>query len=107
MGREDLRAHSTTGLRTSVPPLVFETSAFVIGLTTGLLLPRVIQQLRARTGRHAAGTIVYDETLPPSLARREPAAEKRRYGGTGSIGVSPRAVDPSVGHPEGTGPSSE
>jgi len=75
-------------------------------LTTGLFLPRLIERLRARMGRDAGGTIVYDENLPPALARREPAAEQRRYGGTGSIGVSPRAVDPSLGHLEGTGPSS-
>jgi hypothetical protein len=79
-------------------PIVMASSAFVAGLAAGLF---------ARSGKHmlerawrglwhrgADRTIVYDENLPDSLARREPApdAGQPRFGGTGAIGVSPAAV---------------
>ena len=99
-------------LITQSPTVVVAGSAFVLGLATGLFLPRMFRQLRGRSGRTIPNraphdTIVYDENLPAALARREPARNPNqpRYGGTGSLGVSPRAVDPELGHVERTDPS--
>jgi hypothetical protein len=110
MGAEDV-GWPTTDAAAQTPPAVLAASAFLLGLTTGLLLPRVLKGLRARAGRsrEPRETIVYDENLPASLARREPApdAKQPRYGGTGSLGVSPRAVNPALGHVESTDPSTQ
>jgi hypothetical protein len=110
MGTEHVRRPASAIRQT--PPVVLAGSAFVLGVTTGLFLPRIVRQLRDRAGwrmrdRAPQGTIVYDENLPASLARREPAppSHQPRYGGTGSLGVSPRAVDPALGHEESTDPS--
>jgi len=87
-------------------PVVLGGATFVLGFVAGLLLRDTVGQIyeQARRGtRHRPGrTIVYDENLPDSLARREPAPDpgQPRFGGTGAIGVSPRAVDPAVGHVE-------
>jgi hypothetical protein len=106
MGVEDA-GRSTAIMET--PSFVVAGLAFVLGLTTGLFLPSVFRQLLGDSRRTVQGgvpyrTIVYDENLPASLSRREPALDSQqpRYGGTGSLGVSPRAVDPALGHSERT-----
>jgi len=92
----------------NVPSLAMAGPAFVLGVLTGLLLPRVFREIgRLYQFRAARETVVYDENLPPSLARREPAPapQQPRFGGTGSLGVSPRAYDGALGHVESTDPS--
>jgi hypothetical protein len=83
------------------------TTAFALGVLTGLVLNGPVRQLyqRARRGlQHldSGGTVVYDENLPPSLSRREPVSSpvQPRFGGTGALGVSPRAVDGTLGRVE-------
>ena len=83
------------------------TTTFVLGVLTGLVLNGPLRQLYKRARRdmqhHAPhGTVVYDENLPPSLSRREPvaSANQPRFGGTGALGVSPRAVDRMLGRVE-------
>ena len=89
--------------------VVVAGSAFVMGLATGVFLPQLFKQLRDRAvqrrGPHE--TVVYRENLPGSMARREPtpAPNQPRYGGTGSLGVSPRAVNPTLGDVESSDPS--
>lgn len=80
-------------------PVVIAASAFVLGLVTGLFLKDTGKQLyeRARNGlwhREYERTVTYDENLPESLSRREPAPHpgQPRYGGTGALGVSPASV---------------
>jgi hypothetical protein len=80
-------------------PVVLAGSAFVLGLITGLFVKDAAQRMYERTrGQlwHAdyERTVTYDENLPDSLTRREPAPEagQPRYGGTGAIGVSPASV---------------
>jgi len=84
--------------------VVVAGSAFVIGLATGVFLPQLFKQLRDRAvqRRVPQQTVVYRENLPESMARREPtpAENQPRYGGTGSLGVSPRAVNPTLGDVE-------
>ncbi len=82
-------------------PVVLAGSCFVLGLITGLFLKGAGKRMYQRTrGRLWHGdyerTVTYDENLPDSLSRREPApqAGRPRYGGTGAIGVSPAAVVP-------------
>jgi hypothetical protein len=79
---------------------VLTGSAFALGLMSGLILKDVVRQLRDRvrhnqTRREYERTVTYDENLPDSLGRREPAPypDQPRYGGTGAIGVSPALVD--------------
>jgi hypothetical protein len=83
------------------------TMTFALGVLTGLVLNGPLRELYQRARRdlqHRAsgGTIVYNENLPPSLTRREPvrSPDQPRFGGTGSLGVSPRAVDPTLGRVE-------
>src|SRR5687768_15335942 len=83
------------------------TTTFALGVLTGLVLNGPLRQLyqRARLAlqhRASGGTIVYDENLPPSLSRREPVSspDQPRFGGTGALGVSPRAVDSTLGRVE-------
>ena len=82
------------------------TTTFALGVLTALVLNGAVRQLyqRARRGLHreSGGTVVYDENLPPSLSRREPVSslDQPRFGGTGALGVSPRAVDGTVGRVE-------
>jgi hypothetical protein len=113
MGAEGVGRSSATSSMTQTPAVAVGLG-FVLGLATGLFLPRVVTQLRGRAGRTMPdrtpqNTIVYDENLPASLARREPAPgpNQPRYGGTGALGVTPRAVNPALGHVERTGPSQE
>jgi sugar (pentulose or hexulose) kinase len=49
---------------------------------------------RYKGGREYERTVRYDENLPESLGRREPAPYpgQPRYGGTGALGVSPASV---------------
>ena len=101
-----------TGERGSTPeravtnPVVLGGVTFMLGFTAGLFMRDAAGQLYHRVRRgmrhHPTGTIVYDENLPDSLQRREPVAHagQPRYGGTGALGVSPRAVDSNVGHLE-------
>lgn len=83
------------------------TTTFALGVLTGLVLNRPVRQLYQRARRDLQhrwwpGTVVYDENLPPSLSRREPASspDRPRFGGTGALGVSPRAVDGTLGRVE-------
>lgn len=76
-------------------------SAFALGLATGLLIKGGAREVLARTRRGQAHrdyerTVTYDENLPDSLGRREPAPHpgQPRYGGTGALGVSPAVVKP-------------
>lgn len=87
--------------RSSVVPAA---SAFVIGVVTGLFLKEAVhrgQEFARRTWAHRESkhTMVYDENLPESLERREPAPEagQPRFGGTGAIGFSPAAATDPVG----------
>jgi hypothetical protein len=80
-------------------PVALAGSAFVLGLITGLFVKDAAKRMYERTrGRLWHGeyerTVTYDENLPASLSRREPApqAGQPRYGGTGAIGVSPAVV---------------
>jgi len=79
-------------------------SAFVIGVVTGLFLKEAVnrgQQFARRkwANRESARTLTYDENLPDSLERREPAPQvgQPRFGGTGAIGFSPAAATEPVG----------
>jgi hypothetical protein len=83
------------------------TTTFALGVLTGLVVNGAVRQLyqRARRGlqhRESGRTVVYDENLPPSLSRREPVPSpgQPRFGGTGALGISPRAVDGTVGRVE-------
>ena len=93
--------HSTTieRARQDRNTVVLASSTFALGVITGLLLKDSARHLfeRVRDGlshRDAWRTVTYDENLPESLARREPAPEagQRRFGGTGALGVSPASV---------------
>ena len=83
------------------------TTTFALGVLTGLVLNGPVRKLyqRARRDlqhRESGGTVVYDENLPSSLSRREPVPSpgQPRFGGTGALGVSPRAVDDTLGRVE-------
>jgi hypothetical protein len=79
--------------------VVLASSAFVLGVLTGLFLKDAALQMYERTRNHVwhrdyERTDTYDQNLPESLARREPAPDlgQPRFGGTGAIGVSSAAV---------------
>ena len=83
----------------SVHPVVIAGSAFALGLIAGLLLKsgakEVGERVRgARAHRDYERTVSYDENLPDSLERREPAPYpgQPRFGGTGALGVHPAAA---------------
>ncbi len=89
------------------PRVGLGTTTFALGVLTGLVLNGPLRQLYQRARRDlqqraSGGTIVYDENLPPSLSRREPVSspDQPRFGGTGALGVSPRAVDGTLGRVE-------
>jgi hypothetical protein len=70
--------------------------AFVSGVVAGLFLReglRRTQELARRkwAQREHERTVTYEDNLPDSLERREPAPQEGqpRYGGTGAIGFSP------------------
>ena len=86
-------------------PGALGATTFALGVLTGLILNGPVRKLyqRARHDLQHRGsqTVVYDENLPPSLSRREPASpDQPRFGGTGALGVSPRAVDRTLGRVE-------
>ena len=95
----------------AVHPAMVAGSAFVLGLVTGLLLKDAASQMYARSRnrvwhREIEHTVTYDDNLPESLGRREPAPHARqpRYGGTGAMGVSPAvAVTPRTEEPKTRG----
>jgi hypothetical protein len=74
---------------------------FALGVAVGLVLNSVGKQMYERVRvakwhRDYERTDVYDENLPDSLERREPAPgpNQPRYGGTGALGVHPAAAEP-------------
>ena len=74
-------------------------SAFVAGIVTGLFAREILQRMqelarRKWSHREYERTVTYDENLPDSLERREPAPQpgQPRFGGTGAIGFSPAAA---------------
>jgi hypothetical protein len=80
-------------------PVVLAGSAFGLGVVAGLFLKdngkQMYERARGVLGHRDYGPVLtYDENLPESLARREPAphAGQPRYGGTGALGVSPASV---------------
>jgi hypothetical protein len=80
-------------------PVVLASSAFMLGVVTGLFLKATATQMYERTRnrlwhRDYERTVTFDENLPDSLERREPAPQpgQPRFGGTGALGVSPAAV---------------
>ena len=85
--------------RAVVHPVLLAGSAFVLGMVTGLYVKEAAQHMLDRSRnrlwhRKYERTSTYEENLPDSLARREPAPDpgQPRYGGTGAIGVSPASV---------------
>jgi hypothetical protein len=73
--------------------------AFGAGVAAGLVLKEAAQRAqsaaqRKLTHRERERTVSYDENLPDTLERREPAPHEGqpRYGGTGAIGFSPAAA---------------
>jgi hypothetical protein len=98
-GVEELGGSIVTTPGVRVHPLVLAGSTFVLGLITGMMLKDLAKRMYERT-RHALWlrdhqrAVEYDENLPESLARREPAPTTRqpRFGGTGALGVSPAAA---------------
>jgi len=80
-------------------PVVLASSCFALGLAAGLMLKGRGSQmyrgaLNALWHRDYERTVEYDENLPESLTRREPAPHpaQPRFGGTGALGVSPAAA---------------
>lgn len=78
---------------------VLAGSMFVLGLLTGVMLKDTATRMYERTRnklwhRGHARTVEYDDNLPESLTRREPAPDTRqpRFGGTGALGASPAVV---------------
>src|SRR5688500_3116931 len=72
---------------------------FALGLVAGFFLQSAAKQIYelARVGlwhRDYERTVTYDDNLPDSLGRREPAPGpgQPRYGGTGALGVSPASA---------------
>ena len=83
--------------------VVLAGTAFAAGLAVGFFAKDAAKQMydSVRNGpwRHDhAGTVTYDNNLPRQLERREPAGEQPRFGGTGSLGVSPAVV--AATHPD-------
>jgi hypothetical protein len=79
--------------------VVIAGSSFVLGVVAGLLAKELAPWLfdRGRSiqwHREYERTVTYDENLPESLDRREPAPEpgQPRYGGTGALGVHPASA---------------
>ena len=81
--------------------MVLMGSAFALGVATGMLIrggamEALDRARRFKWQRDFDQTVEYDDNLPDSLGRREPAphAGQVRYGGTGALGVSTAAVKP-------------
>ena len=84
-------------------------SGFGLGVVAGLFLRKAAertQELGRRKQAHEENerTLTYDENLPDSLERREPAPHEGqpRFGGTGAIGFSPAAATARPRDPEGS-----
>jgi hypothetical protein len=79
-------------------PVVLAGSTFVLGLIAGMMLKdaatRMYERTRNGVWHREYDTVEYDENLPESLTRREPAPDTRqpRFGGTGAIGVPPSVL---------------
>jgi len=85
--------------RAAGDPVVLAGSAFVLGFVAGLFVKVAARQTYelvrgSRWHREYERTVTYDENLPESLGRREPAPEpgQPRYGSTGAIGVPPTSA---------------
>lgn len=97
---EEIGGHRADEMQSAgAHPVVLAGSAFALGLVTGLFLTGTAKQIYERTRsalwhRDYERTVTYDENLPESLGRREPAPYRGqpRYGGTGALGVSPASV---------------
>jgi hypothetical protein len=78
-------------------------AAFGLGVAAGMVLREAVQRTqsaaqRKLTHRERELTVSYDENLPETLERREPAPREGqpRFGGTGAIGFPPAAaINPS------------
>jgi hypothetical protein len=99
MAGKDMQGIGGTGLDEVQGAVVVAASAFVLGLVAGWFLKAGAKQVSERRQRglwHRGyeRTVTYDENLPDSLSRREPAPEsgQPRFGGTGALGVSPAAI---------------
>jgi hypothetical protein len=111
MPQNDPRGFDVSGLDEVQSAVVLATFGFVIGLVTGLFLKGIAKHSSERVrrglwGRGAERTVTYDENLPDSLSRREPAPRvgQPRYGGTGALGVSPAAVATARGRTKNQAP---
>ena len=79
------------------PNLSWKTgAAFGLGIVAGVFLKDAVRRTqdaarRKHTQHEQADTVTYDDNLPESLERREPAPQEGqpRFGGTGAIGFSP------------------
>ena len=85
----------------SLDQLLLAGSGFALGLAVGLFARGAADQLRdrgraAQWRRESERTLTYDENLPDSLTREDPAPGQPRFGGTGALGVSPAVADASV-----------
>ena len=85
-----------------------QAAGFLVGVVAGLFLKEAVQRIQERVRRKQTHldyerTVSYDENLPDSLERREPApeAQQPRFGGTGAIGFSPTAAMPGSRPPNG------
>jgi hypothetical protein len=85
--------------RGGVNRVVLAGATFALGLAIGMMLKDAAGQMYERTRnklwhRGSSRTVEYDENLPETLTRREPAPDARqpRFGGTGAMGVSPAAA---------------
>ena len=74
-------------------------AVFGLGVAAGVVLKEAAQRTqraaqRKLTHREREETVSYDENLPDTLERREPAPHEGqpRFGGTGAIGFSPAAA---------------
>ena len=84
-------------------------SGFGLGVIAGLFLKKAAERTQELGRRiQARGenerTVTYDENLPDSLERREPAPHEGqpRFGGTGAIGFSPAAATARPRDPQGS-----
>jgi hypothetical protein len=78
--------------------LLLAGGSFALGLVVGLVAKGSGQRAAQawQRQRQSERTITYDNNLPDQLDRRDPAPGEQRYGGTGALGVSPEAADPTA-----------
>ena len=79
---------------------------FVAGVVAGFFVKEAVQRMqqlarRKWAHRERERTVAFDDNLPDSLERREPAPQQGqpRFGGTGAIGFSPAAAVPPSDEP--------